>query len=134
MFINDYEFGKANFESVKKVAQYFSKVGARTPSSTEDMDVSGAFMMSLVRKGLAQVVGKKEVFVCINESEGLYRRYEANLYVLTITANEFWNRYVRKVEWECQSKKCDAEILVSAAKSKLAEVENLLAKVGAVHI
>lgn len=134
MYINDYEFGKANFESVKKVAQHFNNVGANTPSSAADVDVSGAFMMSLVRKGLAHIVGKREVFVCVNESESLYRRYEANLYVLTITASDFWDRYVRRVEQECQSKKWDAENYVSAAKSKLAEVENLLAKVGAVRI
>lgn len=134
MYINDYEFGKANFESVKKVAQYFNRVGANTPSSTADMDVSGAFMMSLVNKGLAQIVGKKEVFACIDEVRGLYRRYTANLYVLTITASDFWSRYVHRVEQECQYKKRDAENYVSAAKQKLTEVENLLAKVNVVRI
>lgn len=134
MYINDYEFGKANFESVKKVAQHFSNVGYNTPSSTADMDVSGSFMTSLVRRGMAQVVGKRAAFVCVNERENLYRRYEANLYVLTTTANDFWNRYVRRVEQECQFKKSQAEGFVSAAKNKLTEVENLLDKIGRVCI
>ena len=134
MYINDYEFGKANFESVKKVAQHFNNVGASTPSSAADVDVSGAFMMSLVRKGLAQIVGKREVFVCINEGESLYRRYEANLYVLTITASDFWERYVKGVERVCNDNKRQAEEYVSAAKDKLREVECLLDKVGNIRI
>ena len=92
MYINEYDFGKKNFETVKKVAQHFCNVGANCPSSAADMDVSGSSMMSLVHLGVAKVVGKKECFVCVNESEQLYRRYEANLYVLTITASDFWER------------------------------------------
>lgn len=134
MYISEYDFGKKNFEVVKKVAQHFNNVGASTPSLATDMDVSGSSMMSLVHLGAAKVVGKKECFVCVDERQQLYRRYEANLYVLTITASEFWQRYVRGVERICNENKQQAEAYVSAAKSKLAEVENLLAKVGAVRI
>lgn len=134
MYINEYDFGKKNFETVKKVAQHFSNVGANTPSSAADMDVSGSSMMSLVYLGAAKVVGKKECFVCVDERQQLYRRYEANLYVLTITASDFWERYVRGVERVCNDNKRQAEEYVSAAKHKLTEVERLLSKVSAIRV
>lgn len=134
MYINEYDFGKKNFETVKKVAQHFANVGTNCPSSAADMDVSGSSMMSLVNLGAAKIVGKREIFVCINECENLYRRYEANLYVLTITASDFWERYVRGVESVCNEKKGQAEEYVSAAKHKLIEVERLLSKVSAIRV
>ena len=134
MYINEYDFGKKNFETVKKVAQHFNNVGANTPSSAADMDVSGSSMMSLVNLGVVKVVGKKERFVCIDERQQLYRRYEANLYVLTITVSDFWERYVKGVERVCNDNKRQAEEYVSAAKYKLTEVENLLSKVNAIRI
>lgn len=134
MYISEYNFGKKNFETVKKVAQHFNNVGANTPSSAADMDVSGSSMMSLVHLGAAKVVGKKEGFVCIDECQQLYRRYEANLYVLTITASDFWERYVRGVERVCNDKKQTAEAYVSCARDKLREVEDLLNKVGTIRI
>ena len=134
MYINEYDFGKKNFETVKKVAQHFSNVGASCPSSAADIDVSGSSMMSLVHQGAAKVVGKKEGFVCVDERQQLYRRYEANLYVLTITANEFWQRYVKGVERVCNENKRQAEAYVACAKDKLTEVENLLSKVNAIRI
>ena len=134
MYISEYVFGKKNFETVKKVAQHFNNVGANTPSSAADMDVSGSSMMSLVNLGVAKVVGKKECFVCVDERQQLYRRYEANLYVLTITASEFWKRYTQGVERVCNENKQQAEAYMSAAKYKLTEVENLLSKVSAIRI
>ena len=134
MYINEYDFGKKNFETVKKVAQHFNNVGANTPSSAADMDVSGSSMMSLVNLGVAKVVGKKERFVCIDEHQQLYRRFEAILYVLTIPASDFWERYVKGVERVCNDNKRQAEEYVSAAKYKLTEVENLLSKVNAIRI
>ena len=134
MYICEYDFGKKNFETVKKVAQYFSNVGASTPSLAGDIGVSGSSMMSLVNLGAAKVVGKKEGFVCVDERQQLYRRYEANLYVLTITASEFWQRYVKGVEHVCNENKRQAEAYVTRAKDRLEEVEALLAKVGNIHI
>lgn len=134
MYINEYDFGKKNFETVKKVAQHFSHVGANHPSSADDMDVSGSSMMSLVHLGVAKVVDKKECFVCVDERQQLYRRYEANLYVLTISVSDFWERYVRGVERVCNNNKRQAETYVACAKDKLTEVENLLSKVNAIRI
>ena len=134
MYINEYYFGKKNFESVYKVAQHFRNVGAGTPSLASDMDVSGAFMMGLVNLGAVKVAGKKECFVCIDERQQLYRRYESNLYVLTLTASDFWARYVQGVERVCNENKQQAENYVSAAKQKLSEVECLLDKVGKIRI
>ena len=134
MYINDYKFGKAHFGCVKKVAEHFNNVGSNRPSTADDIGVNGSFMSSLVRRGTAEVVGKKAVFVCVDDHEGLYRRYEANLYVLTITASDFWRMYVRSVESECNHKKRQAEEYVSAAKYKLTEVENLMSKVNAIRI
>lgn len=134
MYINEYDFGKKNVHSVKKVAEYFNNVGANCPSTADSMDVSGSFMMSLVRMGAAQVVGKKECFVCVDERQQLYRRYEANLYVLTITPSDFWNRYVRGVEQNCNVKKKEAENLVSAARYKLSEVQHLLNEIDKIRI
>jgi hypothetical protein len=134
MYINEYDFGKKNFDSMKKVAQHFNDVGSNVPSLASDMGVSGSFMSGLVNMGAVRVVGKKECFVCVNEDQQLYRRYEAKLYVLTITASDFWERYVRGVERVCSDNKQQAEAYVSAAKYKLAEVEHLLDKVGRIHI
>ena len=134
MYISEYEFGKKNFETVKKVAEHFNNVGANTPSSAADMDVSGSSMMSLVHLGAAKVVGKKECFVCVDEHQQLYRRYEANLYVLTITASEFWKRYVKGVECVCNHNKAVAEGYIYTAKHKLGEVEDLLNKIGKIRI
>lgn len=136
MYINEYEFGKKNFETVKKVAQHFNNVGANCPSTADEMGVSGSSMMSLVHMGAAKVVGKKECFVNIGSDHrgDLYRRYEVNLYVLTITASDFWKRYVQGVERVCNENKRVAEAYVSAAKDKLTEVENLLSKVNAIRI
>jgi hypothetical protein len=134
MYINEYDFGKKNFETVKKVAQHFNNVGANCPSLAADMDVSGSSMMSLVHLGVAKVAGKKECFVCVDERQQLYRRYEANLYVLTITASDFWKRYVQGVERVCNESKEQAEVYVSAARDKLREVECLLDKVGKIRI
>ena len=134
--MNEIDFGKKNFESVKKVAEHFNNVGARTPSSADDIGVSGSFMMSLVRMGAVRVSGKKECFVNIGSDYrgDLYRRYEANLYILTTTPSDFWAQYTRGVECICQGKKRSAELLVSAAKEKLSEVECLLDKVGKIRI
>ena len=134
MYINEYKFGEKNFDSVKKVAEHFCNVGANTPSLASDMGVSGSFMSGLLNLGVAQVAGYKEQFVCVDERQQLYRRYEAKLYVLTITAHDFWNTYCKGVERVCNEKKNTAECYVSAAKNKLTEVENLLSKVNAIRI
>lgn len=136
MYINEYDFGKKNFESVKKVAEHFNNVGSCTPSSADDIGVSGSFMMSLVRMGAARINGKKECFVCIGSDHhgDLYRRHEANLYELTITASDFWKRYVKGVECVCNHNKAVAEDYIYTAKHKLGEVEDLLNKVGKIRI
>jgi hypothetical protein len=136
MYISEYDFGKKNFESIKRIAEHFNNVGANTPSSADEIGVSGSFMMGLVRMGVMRINGKKECFVSIGSDHrgDLYRRYEANLYVLTITASEFWKRYTQGVERVCQEKKQQAESYVLAAKSKLTEVERLLDKVGKIRI
>ena len=134
MYINEYYFGKKDFEAVMKVIQHFRNVGADTPSLAGDMGVSGAFMMSLVRLNAARVVGKKEGFICIDEHQRLYRRYESNLYVLTVSASELWQLYVLGVERICNENKQQAENLVSLAKNRLHEVETLLAKIDNIRI
>lgn len=134
MYINEYGLGKKDLAIIKSVAQFFNNVGATCPSSAADIGVSGSSMMSLVRLGVAKVVGKKECFVCIDERQQLYRRYDASLYVLTINASDLWELYVQGVECVCNGKKRQAEEYISAAKYKLAEVESLLSKVGAIRI
>jgi hypothetical protein len=134
MYINEYGFGKKNFDSMEKVAQHFNNVGSNTPSLASDMGVSGSFMSGLVNMGVVKVVGCKEQFVCVDEHQQLYRRYEARLYVLTITASDFWRTYCKGVERVCNDNKRQAENYVSAAKYKLTEVESLLSKVSAICI
>ncbi len=134
MYINEYDFGKKNFDSMKKVAEHFNNVGVNTPSLASDIGVSGSFMSGLLNLGVARVDGYKEQFVCVDERQQLYRRYEAKLYVLTITVSHFWNTYCKGVERVCNEKKNIAECYVSAAKQRLSEVETLLAKVGTVRI
>lgn len=134
MYINEYDFGKKNFDSMEKVARHFNNVGSNTPSLASDMGVSGSFMSGLVNMGVVKVVGRKEQFICVDERQQLYRRYEAKLYVLTITASDFWKTYCKGVERVCDNNKQQAEAYVSAAKQRLTEVENLLSKVGAIRI
>ena len=132
MYINEYDFGKKNFDSMEKVARHFNNVGSNTPSLASDMGVSGSFMSGLLNMGVVKVVGKKECFVCVDERQQLYRRYEANLYVLEMTPKAFWEVYVRCVEDECKYKRRDAENYVACAKQKLTEVEHLLDKLRSV--
>ena len=134
MYINEYGLGKKDLAIVKQVAQFFKNVGATCPSSAADIGVSGSAMMSLMRLGVVKVVGVKECFICIDERQQLYRRYEANLYALTIPASDFWNLYVQGVKRVCNNNKRQAEEYISAAKYKLAEVESLLSKVSAIRI
>lgn len=134
MYINEYDFGKKNFDSMEKVARHFNNVGSNTPSLASDMGVSGSFMSGLVNMGVVKVVGRKECFVCVDERQQLYRRYEARLYVLTITASDFWKTYCKGVERVCNDNKRQAEEYVSAARNKLREVECLLDKVGNIRI
>ena len=134
MYINEYGLGKKDLAIVKQVAQFFNNVGATCPSSAADIGVSGSAMMSLTRLGVVKVVGVKECFICIDERQQLYRRYEANLYALTIPASDFWNLYVQGVKRVCNNNKRQAEEYISAAKYKLAEVESLLSKVSAIRI
>ena len=128
--MNNYDFGKANFDSVKKVAEHFAKVGPGTPTTADAMGLSGSFMMSLVNRRAVRIVGKKEVFCPVGGD--LYRRHEANLYVLEMPPKTFWEIYVRCVESECRSKRRDAENYVACAKQKLTEVEQLLDKLRSV--
>ena len=128
--MNNYDFGKANFDSVKKVAEHFAKVGASTPTSADEMGLSGSFMMSLVNRRAVRIVAKKEIFYPVGD--GLYRRHEANLYVLEMPPKTFWEIYVRCVEDECKYKRREAEDYVACAKQKLNEVEDLLGKLRAV--
>lgn len=129
--MNNYDFGKANFDSVKKVAEYFAKVGPGTPTSADAMGLSGSFMMSLVNRRAVRIVGKKEIFYPVGGD--LYRRGEANLYVLEMTPKAFWEVYVRCVEDECKYKRREAESYVACAKQKLTEVEHLLDKLRSVN-
>ena len=134
MYISEYDFGKKNFDSVKKVAEHFCNVGANTPSLASDMGVSGSFMSGLLNLGVAQVAGYKEQFVCVDERQQLYRRYEAKLYVLTITAHDFWNAYCKGVERVCNENKQIAENHIAHARFKLAEVQDLLKAVDEIRI
>ena len=134
MYINEYKFGEKNFDSVKKVAEHFCNVGANTPSLASDMGVSGSFMSGLLNLGVAQAAGYKEQFVCVDERQQLYRRYEAKLYVLTITAHDFWNAYCKGVERVCNENKQIAENHIAHARFKLAEVQDLLKAVDEIRI
>ena len=134
MYINEYDFGKKNFDSVKKVAEHFCNVGANTPSLASDMGVSGSFMSGLLNLGVAQVAGYKEQFVCVDERQQLYRRYKAKLYVLTITAHDFWNTYCKGVERVCNENKQIAENHIAHARFKLAEAQDLLKAIDEIRI
>ena len=134
MYINEYDFGKKNFDSMEKVARHFNNVGSNTPSLASDMGVSGSFMSGLVNMGVVKVVGRKDQFVCVDERQQLYRRYEAKLYVLTITASDFWNTYCKGVERVCNESKQIAENHIAHARFKLAEVQELLKAVDEIRI
>ena len=54
MYINEYDFGKKNFDSMKKVAEHFNNVGANTPSLASEMGVSGSFMSGLLNMGVVE--------------------------------------------------------------------------------
>lgn len=129
----NYNFGKMDVNSAEKVATYFANVGSSTAGTASDIGVSGQFMCSLVNRGYAKIVGKNTTFVSVGH-DNLYRKVEVNLYVLTVTASDFWERYVKGVERVCNDNKQQAEAYVSAAKQKLTEVESLLSKVSAIRI
>ena len=131
--MQNYNFGKMDVNSDEKVATYFANVGSSTASTAGDIGVSGQFMCSLVNRGYAKIVGKNSTFVSIGR-DNLYRKVEVNLYVLTVTASDFWKAYTHCVEYECNCSKGQAERYVRLAKDKLSEVEYLLDKVGSVRV
>lgn len=126
-------FGKMNFEDVKKVAIYFNEHGASMPTTCADIGVSAPFMSSLVNRGYVRVVGKKDNgFYPVGD--GLYRKNTVNLYVLTITANVFWQEYEKSVEKLALSSKSKAQEHIATAQALLNDAQHKLDSIGKVII
>lgn len=122
------EIGKMNTESMTKVARYFSEFACGTIS---EIGVSGSFMFSLVRRGLAKVIGEKtNGFVAIGN--GLFRENKVNVYALTVEPEILWELYKdSKVELaltDIAKTKCrieEAKEALTRAQEALSEIENL---------
>ena len=118
-------FGKMDVECAKKVAIFYNNYGSGNPATAKDLDVSPAFMTSLVNRGYAKVVGKKETgFYPVGN--GLYRKNEVNLYVLTTTAAMLWKEYENSVASLAMNDKQRAQECIEQAQYLLAEAQSKL--------
>ena len=121
-----------NIESAIKVATYFAQNPYAKATATE-LDVSGAFMTSLVRRGYVNVVGERDCgFRYVGN--GLYRKNMAHEYSLRVTAEEFWNDYTLSTSNKAKNLKDRAIYDIEVAQYKLEEAKNLLSKVERVRL
>ena len=120
-----------NMESAMKVANYFAQDPFAKATAAE-LDVSGAFMTSLVRRGYVNVVGERDCgFRYVGD--GLYRKNMAHEYSLKVSATEFWNDFVLSINNKANCQKNRAIYDIEVAQRKLDEVKNLLTKVESVR-
>lgn len=120
-----------NIESAIKVASYFAQNPYAKATATE-LDVSGAFMTSLVRRGYVDVVGERDCgFRYVGD--GLYRKNMAHEYSLRVTAEEFWNDYTLSTNNKAKNLKDSATYDIEVAQRKLDEAKNLISKVECVR-
>ena len=120
-----------NVESAIKVANYFAQNPYAKATATE-LDVSGAFMTSLVRRGYVNVVGERDCgFRYVGD--GLYRKDMAHEYSLRVSATEFWNDYTLSSNNKAKCLKDSATYDIEVAQRKLDEAKNLLTRVEGVR-
>ena len=120
-----------NMESVMKVANYFAQDPYARATAAE-LDVSSAFMTSLVRRGYANVVGERDCgFRYVGN--GLFRKNMVNEYSLRVTAEEFWNDFVLSTNNKANCLKDKAIYDIEVAQRKLDEAKNLLTRVEGVR-
>lgn len=116
-----------NVESAMKVANYFAQ-NPYAKATAAELDVSGAFMTSLVRRGYVNVVGERDCgFRCVGD--GLYRKNLAHEYSLRITAEEFWSDFVLSTNDKANRLKHSATYDIEVAQRKLDKAKALLTKV-----
>lgn len=120
-----------NAESAIKVATYFAQ-NPYAKATAAELDVSGAFMTSLVRRGYVNVVGERDCgFRYVGD--GLYRKNMAHEYSLRVSATEFWNDFVLSTNNKASRLKDSATYDIEVAQRKLDEAKNLISKVECVH-
>ena len=120
-----------NTESAIKVATYFAQ-NPYAKATAAELDVSGAFMTSLVRRGYVNVVGERDCgFRYVGD--GLYRKNMAHEYSLRVTAEEFWNDFTLSTSNKAKDLKDSATYDIEVAQRKLDEAKNLISKVECVH-
>lgn len=120
-----------NIESAMKVANYFVQNPYATPTAAE-LDVSGAFMTSLVRRGYVNVVGERDCgFRYVGN--GLYRKNMVNEYSLRVAAEDFWNDFTLSSNNKAKCLKISATTDIESAQRKLDEAKAILSKVENVH-
>ena len=120
-----------NIESAIKVANYFAQ-NPYAKATAAELDVSGAFMTSLVRRGYVNVVGKRDCgFRYVGD--GLYRKNMTHEYSLRVTAEQFWNDYTLSSNNKAKCLKDSATYDIEVAQRKLDEAKNLLTRVEGVR-
>ena len=120
-----------NVESAIKVANYFAQ-NPYARATAAELDVSGAFMTSLVRRGYVNVVGERDCgFRYVGD--GLYRKNMAHEYSLRVTAEQFWNDYTLSSNNKAKCLKDSATYDIEVAQRKLDEAKNLLTRIEGVR-
>lgn len=120
-----------NIESAIKVANYFAQ-NPYAKATAAELDVSGAFMTSLVRRGYVNIAGERDCgFRYVGD--GLYRKNMAHEYSLRITAEQFWNDFVLSTNNKASRLKNSATYDIEVAQHKLDEAKALLTKIEGVR-
>ncbi len=136
-YVSQYEvlspLGKMNIESATKVVDFYSSHTCDTPATAAELGVSGAFMTSLIQRGYAKVVGKRDCgFYPVGN--GLYRKSECNEYVLVVPVAMFWHDYAKSIEIVTNELKRDATDAIARAQNKLSEAKRLLETVDSIRV
>lgn len=122
---------KMDVECAAKVANFYNE-HPNIPATAAELGVSGPFMCSLVKRGYAQIAGRRENGFQY-AGNGLYRKLECNEYVLRIPASDFWHDFCHSTEKCAGYLKSSATVDIEMAQAKLEEAKRMLSRVENYH-
>lgn len=125
------EIGEMKSESIKKVVAYFDHIAKR--GTAKDIGVSGSFMSSLCARGYMRVIDTEESFICIDESRGLFRKVETNVYAPAKPIKTMFGDYCKSINRLAETEKTKANEMIECAKSRLASVQCIISRIDFVN-
>lgn len=121
-----------SMEVMLKIVNHYRNRPHLEVATAAELGASGAFMSSLVKRGYAEVCGKRENGLQY-AGNGLYRKLECNEYHLLVPADWLWHDYVTSMKQVATDKKDTAIACLDAAQQKLQDAREMLEKVASIH-